>query len=455
MLLTRPLRIPAPLPGDALACRIPRPTPSRRPCPRPVHDPGRLRGRWRVHPPRRRPAPPAPPIRRSRQPLTRGGLPDDRHRRRRHRVEIAAEPRDHRVADAGERPRSCSRSAPATGSSRADDGSDYPPEAAALPDVATFSTRRRREGRRPSSPTSWSPAASASRRPMPSPACATSVSRCSSSTPRRSDGVFEDIELIGTATGTADAATALVTGMRAEHRRRQRGRRRPGAASRACFYEVGYDATTGAIFGAGRRLVPRRDGDARRWRHRSRPATPATYEISLEELIEEDPEMILLGTTRSTRRHRRAGRGSPRLGRHDRRQDGDVRPSTTSRSPGRGRGCLASQLSPRRSIRTRRCRRRRQPCVARRRAAPERHDRVERSVAALGPARPRRVRSRVAARRCSSSLLVLGVAARHRRASRRSTPSAIILSRRSGSTSGRPGRRPPRPSSGSCACRAS
>ena len=45
-----------------------------------------------------------------------------------------------RVADAGRPPRSCSRSAPATGSSATDDGSDYPAEAAALPDVATFAS---------------------------------------------------------------------------------------------------------------------------------------------------------------------------------------------------------------------------------------------------------------------------------------------------------------------------
>ena len=68
------------------------------------------------------------------------GLPGDPHRRRGHRRRARRRTPEDRLADPGGRPRPCSRSVPAIGSSPTDDSSDYPAEAKALPDVVTFGT---------------------------------------------------------------------------------------------------------------------------------------------------------------------------------------------------------------------------------------------------------------------------------------------------------------------------
>ena len=94
-----------------------------------------------------------------------------------------------------------------------DDGSDYPAAAANLKHVATFSSRRHREGRRSWAPTSSWPAASASHRPTRSPSCARSGSRSWSIYAPSVDGVLKDIELIGDAVGAADEAKTMTDGM--------------------------------------------------------------------------------------------------------------------------------------------------------------------------------------------------------------------------------------------------
>ena len=60
------------------------------------------------------------------------------------------------------------------------------------------------------------------------------------------------------------------------------------------FYEIGYDATTGAIFAPAAdsfvaEMVTLAGGDT------ITTGDPNTYEIALEKLIEQDPEVIVLG----------------------------------------------------------------------------------------------------------------------------------------------------------------
>ena len=109
---------------------------------RPDHR--RLLHRWQARRPSRRPpprrrrprSPPSPPP--SASPSPDAAFPVDPDRRRRHgrqapRGTAARSSRSPRPP-----PRSCSRSAPATGSSPPTTASDFPAEAVALPDVATF-----------------------------------------------------------------------------------------------------------------------------------------------------------------------------------------------------------------------------------------------------------------------------------------------------------------------------
>jgi cobalamin transport system substrate-binding protein len=107
-------------------------------------------------------------------------------------------------------------------------------------------------------------------------------------------GVYEDIELIGTATGTSEAAATLTADMQAEIDSISAAAASAATKPRV-FYEVGYDETTGAIFApadasfvaemvtlAGAETITTGD--------------PNTYEISLETLISKDPQIIVLGT---------------------------------------------------------------------------------------------------------------------------------------------------------------
>ena len=83
---------------------------------------------------------------------------------------------------------------------KVEDFTPYPPEAAALPDVATFKGGRCREDRRPRGRPRhrrrqhFNPPG----RDRPAPS---SASRCSSCTRPTIDGVLDDIELIGAAVG--------------------------------------------------------------------------------------------------------------------------------------------------------------------------------------------------------------------------------------------------------------
>ena len=172
-----------------------------------------------------------------------------------------------------------------------DDGSDTPAEAAALPDVSTFDAVDVEAivgaeadlvlaGGLGFTP----PDAIARLRDLGIPVLviyAPSV-----------EGVYDDIALIGEATGTGPAAAELVTSMRTEM---------DGIAATMAegdhprtFYEVGYTDATGQIFAPAdssfvAEMVTMAGGDA------ITTGDPASYEIPLETLIEADPQKIVLG----------------------------------------------------------------------------------------------------------------------------------------------------------------
>jgi iron complex transport system substrate-binding protein len=107
------------------------------------------------------------------------------------------------------------------------------------------------------------------------------------------EGVYEDIQLVGDATGTSETAADLVTEMRTEI---------DGIAAVLAegerprtFYEVGYTDATGEIFAPAQdsfvaEMVTLAGGDT------ITTGDPASYAIPLEALIEADPEIIVLGT---------------------------------------------------------------------------------------------------------------------------------------------------------------
>jgi cobalamin transport system substrate-binding protein len=174
-----------------------------------------------------------------------------------------------------------------------DDGSDYPAEAADLPDVASSYTSVDVEqvvsldpdlviaGGLGFTPTD----AITQLRSLDIPVLvvyATSV-----------EGVYDDIELIGAAAGASDQAVMVTTGMRAEMDAIGDAVAAGGTPPRV-FYEVGYDDTTGAIFAPAddsfvAEMVTLAGGDA------ITTGDPNTYEMALEKLIERDPEVIVLG----------------------------------------------------------------------------------------------------------------------------------------------------------------
>ena len=194
----------------------------------------------------RRPGRDRPPTADRRSPTAAAHVPGHPHRRRGHAVTIAGRAAEDRLADArrDRDPVRARRRRPGR-RARARTSAIYPPEAARDPRRRRL--RRASTSRRSwrSSPTSCSPAATSSPRPTPSSGCATSACRSSSSTPRRSTTVLDDIALLGPAIGE-----------RPPRRRRSSIDMRPrssvsGRASTACpqprvFYEL--DAT-GAIYG--------------------------------------------------------------------------------------------------------------------------------------------------------------------------------------------------------------
>jgi len=110
------------------------------------------------------------------------------------------------------------------------------------------------------------------------------------------EGIYKDIELVGTAVGAADQATAITTKMRADMQAiatAAQAESAKAATKPRVFYDVGYIDTSGQIYGPaegsflaemlGLLGVDVITGDK------------VTYEIPIEKLIERDPQVIILG----------------------------------------------------------------------------------------------------------------------------------------------------------------
>jgi iron complex transport system substrate-binding protein len=174
-----------------------------------------------------------------------------------------------------------------------DDGSDYPPEATALPDVATFASVDVEKviALEPdlvvAGGLGFTPADAISRlRDLKVPVVVVYAPSIA--------GVLKDIELLGAATGMSDDAKAVTDAMRADMDAVSAAVTSQSPKPRV-FYDVGYDDTTGAIFAPAddsflAEMVTMAGGDV------ITTGDPNTYEIPLERLIEKDPQLIVLGT---------------------------------------------------------------------------------------------------------------------------------------------------------------
>ena len=176
-----------------------------------------------------------------------------------------------------------------------DDSSDYPAEAKALPDVVTFGTVdvEKIVALEPdlviAGGAGFTSAESIAKlRALGIPVLVVSTPSI--------DGIYKDIELVGSAVGEADAATALTTKMRADMAAIATAAAAESAKTPKpprVFYDVGYIDATGQIYGpaegsflaemVGMLGVDVITGDK------------VTYEVPLETLISRDPEVIILG----------------------------------------------------------------------------------------------------------------------------------------------------------------
>lgn len=177
-----------------------------------------------------------------------------------------------------------------------DDGSDYPDAAVPLPDVAKFNSVDVEQvvSLAPdlvlAGGLDFTPAESVTKlRSLGLPVIVVYA--------KSVDGVYKDIEILGSATGTIAAAQALTTEMRADVQAVTKAVGAAGTKPRV-YYEVGYDDVTGAIYAPAddsfvAELVTLAGADA------ITTGDPASYEIPLETLIQRDPQIILLGTNPS------------------------------------------------------------------------------------------------------------------------------------------------------------
>jgi cobalamin transport system substrate-binding protein len=176
-----------------------------------------------------------------------------------------------------------------------DDSSDYPAEAKALPDVVTLGTVdvEKIVSLSPdlviAGGAGFTPAEAIQKlRDVKIPVLVVSTPSI--------EGIYQDIDLVGTAVGAADKAAAITTRMRADMRAIADAAQAESAKASSkprVFYDVGYLDTTGQIFGpaegsflaemVGLLGVDVITGDK------------LTYEIPLEKLIQRDPQVIILG----------------------------------------------------------------------------------------------------------------------------------------------------------------
>jgi iron complex transport system substrate-binding protein len=174
-----------------------------------------------------------------------------------------------------------------------DDGSDYPEEAASLPDIATFASVdvEKVVALEPdlvvAGGLGFTPADAITRlRDLHLPVVVVYAASV--------DGVSDDIELLGSATGTSETASTLTADMRSDMDAVSAAVASQSPKPRV-FYDVGYDDTTGAIFAPAddsflAEMVTLAGGDA------ITTGDPNTYELPLETLIDKDPQLIIIGT---------------------------------------------------------------------------------------------------------------------------------------------------------------
>lgn len=176
-----------------------------------------------------------------------------------------------------------------------DDGSDYPAEAAPLPDVATFASVDVEQVVSLGADLviagglGFTPADAITQlRSLGVPVLVVYAPSV--------EGVYKDIALIGAAVGDTDEATALTDGMRTQMTTIADAASAAATAAGAkprVFYDVGYTDETGQIYGPAKgsflaEMVGLLGVDVI-------TSDPTTYEIPLETLIEKDPQVILVG----------------------------------------------------------------------------------------------------------------------------------------------------------------
>lgn len=176
-----------------------------------------------------------------------------------------------------------------------DDSSDYPKEAAALPDVVTFGTVdvEKIVSLNPDLVIAGglgftSADAIAKLREVKIPVIVVTTPSI--------EGIYKDIELVGTAVGEPDNATAVTTKMRADMKVIADAAQAASAKAPTeprVFYDLGYLDATGQIYGAAEgsfvaELIGLLGVDVV-------TGDKVTYEIPLETLIQRDPQVIILG----------------------------------------------------------------------------------------------------------------------------------------------------------------
>jgi iron complex transport system substrate-binding protein len=218
----------------------------------------------------------------------------------------------------------------------ADDSSDYPPEAKDLLDVVTFGTVdvEKIVALEPDLVIAGgagftSADAIAQLRTLGIPVLVVSTPSI--------EGIYKDIELVGTAVARADAATDLTATMQKDMEAIATAAKAESAKTAKpprVFYDVGYLDATGQIYGPGEgsflaEMVGMLGVDVI-------TGDKVTYEVPLETLVERDPEVIILGVNAFYTPTAETGAKRPGWSKLTASKNGDVRSvsATESTRPG-------------------------------------------------------------------------------------------------------------------------